>query len=166
MCRLVDFTSFSVLDVGCGIGDFASFLLERGVVFASYRGIDAMGPMIDSARERDLPGTSFLVGDVVSDPALIAGGDWITLSGTLNAMGQDRAMTIIHRAWETARKGVVFNFLSDRPAPPSGEDLSPASRFDTLGMLTMAFDFGGRVGFLQDYLGCHDATIAIAKEGN
>jgi SAM-dependent methyltransferase len=166
MCRLVDFTSCSVLDIGCGIGDFASFLLERGVAYGSYRGIDAMGPMIDSARERNLPRTSYVMGDVVADAALITGGDWISFSGTLNAMGQDRAMTIIRRAWEAASIGVVFNFLSNRPAPPSDEDLSPASRFDTLELLTMAFDFGGRVGFLQDYLGCHDATIAISKEGN
>lgn len=50
-----------VLDLGCGIGDQAALLVERG---ASVVGIDANEEVLDVARGRGLPRTRFVSGDL------------------------------------------------------------------------------------------------------
>ena len=55
MIDLARFAEGVVLDAGCGQGDFAARLIERGVEFTRYVGIDAMPQMIETARERQLP---------------------------------------------------------------------------------------------------------------
>ncbi|MHC4775868.1 MAG: class I SAM-dependent methyltransferase, partial [Planctomycetota bacterium] len=49
MIGLVDLEGRSVLDAGCGQGDFAARLLERGVPFARFVGVDALAEMVEAA---------------------------------------------------------------------------------------------------------------------
>jgi SAM-dependent methyltransferase len=161
----IDFTGKSIVDVGCGIGDFASFLLESKIKFSTLIGIDAMESMIQSATEREVPNCSFRVGDVVVDEQLIIPADWLVFSGTLNAMTQEEALTLIQRAFNLCTVGVAFNFLSNQSwRDPTSEDLSPASRFDTLEVLGFAFTLTPLVSFTQSYLEGHDATIILRKQ--
>jgi len=160
----IDFTGTTILDVGCGIGDFASFLLESEIEFTSFRGVDAMQPMIITATNRKLERCSFETADVVADTTVLRDADWCVFSGTLNSMIQAVAMTVIGRAFEACTIGVAFNFLSNQSwRDPATEDLSPASRFDTLEFLSFAFSLTPLVSFTQTYLQGHDATIIIRK---
>jgi SAM-dependent methyltransferase len=58
--RLQQYGAGSVLDVGCGPGQFASLLLDRGI--ASYVGLDFSAVAVDMARQRE-PRGRFVVGD-------------------------------------------------------------------------------------------------------
>ncbi len=161
----IDFSGKSVVDVGCGIGDFASFLIESNIHFLTYTGIDAMEAMIQHATERELPNCTFEVGDVVVDKGSMNNADWLVFSGTLNAMVQDEALALIRSAFTFCREGVAFNFLSNQSwRDPSSEDLSPASRFDTVEVLRFAFTLTPLVFFTQTYLKGHDATIILRKQ--
>lgn len=169
MIDLVDFTDCTVLDAGCGRGDFARRLLEREIGFSQYVGVDAMEAMIDAARELNLPRCRFEAGDFTRDEAMLGLGepDYICFSGSLNTMDDDLARAVIGRAFDTAAQGVVFNFLSDRPhARWADRDLTPARRFNTLDWLDWAMGHTSRVAFTQRYLDGHDATIVMLHDGD
>jgi SAM-dependent methyltransferase len=167
MIDLAAFAGASVLDVGCGQGDFAARLLEREVAFASYAGIDALPEMIAAAAGRGLDRCTFTCGDPVEDPALMtaAGADLVCISGTLNTMSDKTAQRLVGYGFAAARRGLVFNFLSGLRDPRwAGRDPSPARRFDPLRWIDFALGLSRRVSFTQGYLDGHDATIYVEQE--
>lgn len=159
-----------VIDLGCGQGDLLAHLRQRGIAPSDYLGLDAMAPMIERARERQLPGARFAVADLLRDDAVIraagaAGAEVACISGTLNTMTRDEARHLVAVAFEASSIGVVFNFLSDRHHPRwAGRDLTPARRFDPIDWLDWALGHSSRVRFDQSYLDGHDATIAIVHD--
>lgn len=166
MIDLAGFEGCTILDAGCGTGDFAARLLERDIRFARYVGVDALGEMIDHARQRDLVRCEFHALNVL-DPAAVklCPADFICFSGTLNTMELATAQGLLRRAFEAAAQGVVFNFLSTRHHPCwSGRDLGAAHRFDPVAWLDWSLTLSSRVTFTQDYLDGHDATIMIRHD--
>ncbi len=160
----IDFTDTSILDVGCGIGDFAAFLLDSSIAYKSFRGIDAMAAMITTSQERNLDRCTFEVADVVAESESMHDEDWITFSGTLNTLSQKSALALIEKAFEACTIGVAFNFLSNQSwRNPNSEDLYPASRFDTLEVLKFAFSLTPLISFSQMYLLGHDATVILRR---
>lgn len=167
MIDMVDFEDCTILDLGCGRGDFAAHLLKRQVPFAGFIGIDALGEMIEAANSRRLERCRFHVLDAVTEPQKLSDWkpDFVCISGALNTMDQKTARTVVKNAHEAAAQGVLFNFLSDRPHPRwKGRDLGPAARFDTLAWLDWSFKLSSRVSFTQDYFDGHDATVLIRHD--
>jgi SAM-dependent methyltransferase len=170
MIDLAGFEAGVVVDAGCGTGDFAARLIERDVDFRRYVGVDAMEPMVESARDRGLDAdrarVAFESGDFVADPTLLSRheADFICFSGTLNTMNDETARGLIRGAFDAANHGVVFNFLSDRCHERFADrDLTPARRFDTAAWLDWSLHQTPLVSFTQDYLDGHDATILLRK---
>ena len=167
MLEAVDLRHTTVLDVGCGRGDFAAHLLEHAVEYDRFIGVDAMEPMIEAAAARGLARAAFHVVDPIRDPEVL--GRWspdvICFSGTLNTMDEDTARRLVGAAFVAANHAVAFNFLSDRMHPRWAErDLHPARRFDTEAWLGWAFRQTSRVLFNQAYLDGHDATIVLWRD--
>lgn len=164
MIDLAGLDGCTILDIGCGHGDFAVRLLERNIAFTRYLGIDAMPEMIEAARGRDLARCMFEVADPIADPSILAREqpDFACISGTLNTMDDETAQSLVRRAFDGAAQGIVFNFLSDRADDAwLGKDLTPARRFDTVSWLDWGLSLSARVSFTQDYLDGHDATMLI-----
>jgi len=156
-----------ILDAGCGRGDFAAFLIERGVAFERYIGIDALPRVIEFASGRDLPNCEFHCGDLVNDADLFAIGrpQVICLSGTLNTMPCDLALRVLESAWAGAEQTLLFNFLSSRCGRGAARQTGPARRMDPLRFLDWALHQTPLVVFRQDYFPQgHDATIVMRKE--
>jgi len=66
---MYDFSGASVLDVGCGFGDFYDFLEERGDEPSEYYGIDISDEILDIAREKIAgPRTNFEKRNIFTDP--------------------------------------------------------------------------------------------------
>ncbi len=163
--KYIDFADTSIVDVGCGIGDFASYLVKSSVDFKAFLGVDAMEAMINTAKELSLEKCTFETMDVLDNMDVFEKTDWCVFSGSLNAMTQQDAMGLIRQAFDDCSLGVAFNFLSNQSwRDPSSEDLYPASRFDTLEMLSFAFTQTPLVSFTQTYLEGHDATIILHKQ--
>lgn len=166
MLNLAVLDDCTVLDAGCGNGDFAAHLLERGVPFARYIGIDAVPEMIEEANRRGLVRCEFRMGDLLHDDAPLreAEPDIVCISGTLNTMDEASAMRLVKASFDAAKQAVAFNFLSNRPDEKwQVRDTGPASRFDTLRWLDWSLQLTSRVTFTQDYLDGHDATILLRK---
>jgi len=109
----------SVLDVGCGFGDFLGWSAGRGGAI-SYTGIDLSPDLLGMARKRH-PEAVFHCGDPIEYCATHTDRfDWVILSGALNEQLGDEgayARRIIKLMWSRCRKGVAFNLLDGRHAP-------------------------------------------------
>lgn len=155
-----------ILDAGCSRGDLAEYLIDQGVEYESYVGIDALPEVIDYAKKRGLPRAAFHTGDFVADPSLLSIGrpQIITISGTLNTMGDGVAMKLLDAAWAACSETLLFNFLSSRSTTDRREELGPARRLDPVKYLDWAMRQTPVVQFRQDYFKRgHDATIKLCK---
>lgn len=153
-----------LLDLGCGVGDLARYLVARDLPFSECIGLDAVPDMVEAAAAFQEPRCRFSVADPVRDPDCLAAvhPDWIFVSGTLNSMDEKTARELMEHAFAAAARGIVFNFLSNRPHPEwHGRDLSPATRFDTVDWIDWALSRTPLVRFDQHYYRGHDATIAM-----
>lgn len=156
-----------ILDAGCSRGDLAAHLTKRNIDYAAYLGIDGLASVIDFATTRNLPNTTFLAGDFVANPALLATGNpqIILISGTLNTMTDTQVMTVLEGAWQHTAETLLFNFLSDRcsaEAPPQDDF---ARRLDTLKLVEWATSKTWCVNLRHDYFPAgHDATIMMRKQ--
>ncbi len=169
MIDLAGFEDCTVLDIGCGQGDFAARIIENQIPYKRFIGIDALPEMIEAASARNLARTEFHVKDILMDMDALGIGapDYICFSGTLNTMEEDTARNLILAAFQAAAQGVVFNFLSNRHhARWADRALSPARRFDTVAWFDWAMTLSSRVSFTQEYLDGHDATILINHDGD
>ena len=164
--KLLERDDLHLLDAGCSRGDLAAWLIERGVPFGRYTGVDGVPEVVGFAQARGLPRCDFVAGDFVARPDLLDTGapDVILISGTLNSMDDATARRVVEAAWATGTRALVFNFLSDAADLPPLEPGDPARRLDTRAMLGWALSQTPRVLFRQDYFPRgHDATIAMAR---
>jgi len=143
---LGDLDGRSVLDVGCGFGDFLAFLLDRGIE-VDYTGIDVCEPMIARCRERfDAGEGRFVRADLLEfEPA--GSFDYVVASGLFGldaADAHERMRPMVEKLFALARRGAAMNFLSTRSPtrvedriyvdPPkaleAGLGLTPSARID------------------------------------
>jgi len=105
----------SVLDVGCGFGDFKSWC-ESHACPIQYTGVDLSPDILSQARIHH-PDAVFYEGDVFDIPPEHQHFDWVMLSGALNEQLHDDssyAKAVIQRMYELCDKGVAFNLLDAR----------------------------------------------------
>lgn len=104
----------SVLDLGCGFGDFVLYCRNKGLEI-DYTGIDINPVLIAEARKR-FPGVKFEVIDLQKDkPGMF---DWVisTSSFNLSLEGEDNykfVEDVLRKSYSSARKGVAIDFITD-----------------------------------------------------
>ena len=110
-------TGYSLLDLGCGLGDLRRYLAQTGREGVEYVGVDIVPEMIEAARARD-PEGEYVCCDVLrEDPAPGRRFDVVVCSGALTVRVPDHALfvrSMIRRMTELADKAVAVNLLSDR----------------------------------------------------
>jgi len=111
----------SVLDVGCGTGDFAYFLGRNGV--KQYIGVDIVPSVVEKAKIK-YPDFDFLVGDFLALD--LPQFDFVFASGTLTTMFETSNYLILSswlkKMWKTCKKGIVFNCLLERYAGDGNDE--------------------------------------------
>lgn len=165
-CQMLDLSGKVVLDAGCSRGDFAAYMVERGVKYKRFVGVDGIAEVIDFARQRGLPAADFVVGDFVKDVQFLATDrpQVVTISGTLNTMDLPTALRVLDGAWAGCSEALAFNFLSDRASPEAPAQEYPAQRLPTMALLDWALTQTSNVQFRQDYFAHgHDATLLLQK---
>ena len=118
----VPISGSSCLDVGCGSGDLAAFLRERGA--RKYVGIDIYERSLEKAREK-YPDERFILGDLLTgdvkgrfDYAFCSGAMTVRLS----IDNYDFLESMVEKMWQMTKVGIVFNVLTDED-PDRDEDL-------------------------------------------
>ena len=140
------FDGRSLLDVGCGFGDFLEFLHARGIE-PRYTGLDICEPMVERCRERFAGlDAAFIEADVLGfEPT--GRYDFVIASGIFGLESPEvrsRIQPTLARMFSWSREGLAVNFLSSRsprhaegrvyldPAQvlEMGLELTPAARLD------------------------------------
>lgn len=116
LMSLGDFHQRTVLDVGCGFGDFLAYLRDHGIE-PRYTGVDICEPMVRRCLERfDGTDARFHVGDAIEwQPEEMP--DFVVASGIFGLDSRDaraRIRPTMRRMFEWARAGMACNFLSQR----------------------------------------------------
>jgi SAM-dependent methyltransferase len=160
--RLIDDPDASVLDLGCGFGDFLGFLRQmrhRG----AFVGYDIAAAMIDEAKRLHGEGSDrrWCLGAVPDEQ-----GDFAVASGIFNVKGDAP-----EDAWEpyvkdtidvlarAGRRGFAFNMLSLSSDPGRRRpDLHYADPAATLNWCLSRY--GRSVALLQDY-GLYEFTLIV-----
>lgn len=114
LCRNLNLKGKRILDVGCGLGDFVSFLNERTSGDFQYIGIDIVPDFIEQAK-RDYVGKNinFVVGDIYK--AVFPPVDIAILSGALSFHVEDNQKLLHHtlaKMFEAVTESTALNFLS------------------------------------------------------
>jgi len=113
--------SSSLLDIGCGFGDFAAYLDKQGTP-VTYTGIDISDDLLAKGRQH-YPELELIEADLFDYNPELESYDYVMLSGMLNRkfMGNqgaesatDYAYKIIRRMFKTCKKGIAFNLLDAR----------------------------------------------------
>lgn len=156
----------SILDLGCGYGDFLSYLRERGHA-GCYEGWDIAPEMIAAATTVHGTGVDhrWHVGAVPDEAC-----DYAIASGVLNVKGEvpaqaweDYTTSVIETLARSGRRGFGFNMLSLSSDP---EKRRPALFYaDPAAVLRHCLDrYGRHVALLQDY-GLWEFTVLVRHNG-
>ena len=106
-----DLAGRSVLDVGCGFGDFYGYLLGRGAC-ADYTGVD-INPDLIAIAKRKYPGARFFVADFEEQGA-DGTYDWAFAAGLFTIRLSDNAAfvrNVLKRMFDGCRLGFAADFL-------------------------------------------------------
>lgn len=134
-CEKIDFHKQSVLDVGCGTGDFTKYLEERGVVPSLLRGIDGIPEFVEEAKKAAPSWAEYAVGDPLADPCVLGSEwDWVVALGIFGTQTIAETKRLLADCWPMARRGMAFSFfpawyeedMMAKPCDPGGtEELCP-----------------------------------------
>ena len=97
----------TLVDAGCGFGDFYLYLKEKNNLPKSYIGLDLCEPMVKEAQVRT--GCKIVRRDILSQTIPLA--DWYVASGSMNLLTRLETGIFIQRCFEKSRKGFIFNLL-------------------------------------------------------
>lgn len=120
--NLCDSQRLSVLDVGCGLGEFYGYL--RGLGFAGdYTGIDLVPELVQTARSR-YPGVTFVTADILDPGLALEPHDYVVASGLFDYRTPDspeRLPRMVRRLFDLCRRGLAWTMLN--VALPDRDDL-------------------------------------------
>ncbi len=163
---LYDYEPRSVADFGCGTADFLTFLRAQGWT-GEYIGADISQEMIQEASER-FAGDShsmFLVTD--SPPhadVVIASGVFNVSLNSDATIWKEYCEDSIHRMWQSAGQGIVFNMLSIDSEPNKRHlELSYFDPSDWLSFVRKQLSTHVRID--QTY-GQFDFTLAVFRSAS
>jgi SAM-dependent methyltransferase len=142
-------TGASVVDVGCGFGDYFGYLRERGIA-VDYTGIDINPDLVAVARAK-YPAARFLVDDIQRNPPPRCDFFVSTSAFNLPLDHEDNyhfAGEMLRTMYERARGGVAVDFLTSYVdyRSPHGFHYEPER------LLTIAKRITKRVAIRHDYL--------------
>jgi SAM-dependent methyltransferase len=100
----------SVIDAGCGFGEYYSYLFDNNLKPKSYLGIDCEKQMIDLASKRFL-NIKFEIQNILKDSLYKA--DYYICSGAMNILEKEEVFIFIKKCFEASNKAFIFNFLKN-----------------------------------------------------
>ena len=158
MLRLSDPKGLRVLDLGCGCGDLLDYLRSREASPSQYVGIEGVAELAEIASRRH---AHIVCADFIAQPWRIreADADIVYCSGALNTLDDPDFHNVLRVAFDSARRGLVFNFLSS-PLLAGETYLRWRYRRDVLSFVR---SMSRTVEVLEDYLE-GDCTIAMWKD--
>ena len=158
----IEYTARTVVDIGCGFGDYRDFLRKSGIAVAAYKGWDVNAELVAEASRRHQgdPATEFSaynfmspdLDDAVIRPVANIGVMLGVLNFNLGSQKTNYEYTdlALARAWKLVDRALVVDFLSEQRTPDypaeAGVFYHNPSR-----MLEFAFGLSPRVTLKHNY---------------
>jgi len=98
----------TLVDVGCGFGEYFEYLKLNHKTPEKYIGIDCEVDMINICKKR-FPNEEFHLLDVLNDDLIFA--DYLISSGALNILPYNEVEVFIAKCFEYSHKAFIFNSL-------------------------------------------------------
>lgn len=159
----LEFAQRSVIDIGCGFGDYLAFLRGAQQALSSYEGWDVNPDLVTEATKRYAEDSSArftvrnLMDPAISEATLRPVANIGVMLGVLNfnlagkADNYSYSELAIRRAWALSDKGLVVDFLSSHRDPKYPAE-SGVFYHDPERMLSFAFTLSPRVTLKHNYL--------------
>lgn len=148
LASLWDLKGASILDFGCGFGDFYDFLIhDKKIKKITYTGIDINPTFVEIAKKRH-PNGRFLV---CTNPSELQQFDYIFASGIFNdniPYAKKHIEDTITAIAGHCRKGFAVNFLSDKVQ----YRLPHATHTDPSWALALGYRFSNNIILRNDYM--------------
>jgi ubiquinone/menaquinone biosynthesis C-methylase UbiE len=110
MSEIGNLNNSSILDVGCGFGDYATYLQKKKKNI-KYLGIDINPIFIEKAKEKN-PNTSFKICDIEKQK-IKKKFDWVFAIGITNKCGSYQYIeNMLQEMFQISKKGIGMDFLS------------------------------------------------------
>lgn len=106
---LSDLKKHSIIDVGCGFGEYLNYLEKVNIKPDIYLGIDCEEFILEIARKQ-FPKHVFLNCNILFNE--IPKADYIFCSGALNILPKSFFLKAIENCFKSCNKGFAFNFLT------------------------------------------------------
>lgn len=153
---LDDIEHATLVDAGCGLGDFYDFLTQHNMLPKEYIGLDITTEMIHHARQK-FPQLKFLETNILEDA--LPKADYYIASGSLNMLTYPSTYKFIQKCFEQSNKKFIFNILSTHATffDHGYNYMSPSE------LLANCMRLTSNVSLRHDYLS-HDFTIVMNKE--
>ncbi len=163
--KVGDMTGKTILDVGCGRGDFAMKAVKSGIKYKRYLGTDIVPEMIEIAsKTSSVKNTEFKVLDILRCSEKLS-FDYVIMCGPLNLKTphtEEMAKKLIKKAYEIAKVGVAFNMTST--LGDEDKKTEHTYYFDPFDVLRYCATMTRNLKFDHTYLP-HDFTVFMYREG-
>ena len=116
-----DIGKCTIVDAGCGFGDFYLFLKENKTLPKEYIGIDIVDEMVFEAKRRT--NAKIYKKDLLTDSLITA--DYYVASGSLNILTRFETYLFIKRCFDSSKKGFLFNMLKGKDKSQSFNYFQP-----------------------------------------
>ncbi len=148
---LGDINQVSMVDAGCGFGDFYLYLKEQDNLPKNYVGLDLCAPMVEEARVRT--GCKIEQRNILQQSLPVA--DWYVASGSINLLTRMETRIFIQRCFAKSKQGFVFNLLEGR------EREGEFSYWKVHEVLALCYDITTNVQIKEGYLE-GDLTVVLS----
>jgi len=157
----IELSGKSILDVGCGLGDLCSYILEQGID-VDYTGVDILAEMIADA-QKNCPVGNFICADIFKDKKVFGTKrfDVVFASGTFNLkLGNNEIFIaeMVKRFSEFSREYFAFNMLHER----SSDFMDTYFYTNPEKISRIIAPYANRIKIIDDYLK-NDFTVVCQK---
>jgi len=109
LAKIGSLDGMSILDIGCGLGDFFGYLKAHGVSCA-MTGIDIVAPLVAHVR-KTYPEAKIYQKNILTDPFSADSYDYVFSSGLYAFGNRPFFEAMLCEAFRICRKGYAFNIL-------------------------------------------------------
>ncbi len=148
-----DIENFSIVDAGCGFGDFYIYLQDNNLHVNKYTGIDSLKEMCIITEEKT--GCEVIQADITT--AQLPSADYYICSGALNVLTPFETHLFIQNCFHSCTKGFIFNALFGDKESQTYNYINETTIEELAKTLHVK-----KISFTQGYLE-HDITVGFFK---
>lgn len=149
-----DMAYTSLIDAGCGFGDFYTYLEKKSKLPLKYIGIDSLEDMFTIASNNT--GCEILIKDITKEE--LPNADYIICSGAMNVLEKFETHLFIQNCYKSSKIAFIFNILY------GNKESETYNYFTKKQLQNIAQDLGVQKALYKDDYMQNDITVVFFKK--